>query len=70
MPTPNNSIEIFDSQGDIFPSTSANNVKTTDFDFFFNNREVFPYLLQPAVSAGEPPVIPGIAPRRRIFFID
>lgn len=50
MPTPNNNIEIFDIQNEIFPSFSANNVKTTNFDFFFSNGEIFPYLLQPAVQ--------------------
>ncbi len=55
MPTPTNSIEIFNTQGEIFPSISANNVKTTGFDFYFSNGNVFDYLLQPLVTIAATP---------------
>ncbi|MEK6879655.1 MAG: hypothetical protein AABY22_08620 [Nanoarchaeota archaeon] len=55
MATAKNDIEIFNTQGEIFPSTSADNVKTTDFNFFFPGNEIFPYLLQPSIIAAQAP---------------
>jgi hypothetical protein len=55
MATPNNNIEIFNNQGEIFPSLSRNDVKTTDFDFYSADGGVFPYLFQPTAQSQSVP---------------
>jgi len=44
MPSTINNIEIFNNQGEIFPSTVKDKTNTASFDFWYNNSEAFNYL--------------------------